>query len=174
MNGKEMLEAMSFVDEKYIEDADAAPKRTRIHWQGFAAAAACLAVVLVGVWNLNSQKETAEMAAAQDAEIAVYSGDAEMSTMSAAFNKSERSIFIPEMTVQVLSQEGNILHCQVEEPGTGSYEVGQEITVLLPENFQDDLSGRLLISFSPSEDEAAVTADGEITVTAFDWTQLED
>ena len=39
MNGKQMLEAMSFVDEKYIEDAEAAPKRNRIHWQGFAAAA---------------------------------------------------------------------------------------------------------------------------------------
>lgn len=44
MNGKQMLEAMSFVDEKYIEDAEAAPKRNRIHWQGFAAAA-CLAEI---------------------------------------------------------------------------------------------------------------------------------
>ena len=172
MNGKEMLEAMSFVDEKYIEDAEAAPKRKRIHWQGFAAAAACLAVVLVGVWNLNSQKETAELTAAQDAEIAVYSGDAEMATMMGA--PVGKSVFIPEMTVQVLSQEGNRLHCRVEEPGTGSYEAGQEITVLLPENFEDTLSGRLLISFSPTEDETAATADGEITVTAFDWTQVED
>lgn len=164
MNGKEMLEAMSFVDEKYIEDAEAAPQRRRIHWQGFAAAAACLAVVLVGVWNLNSQQKAAEQTAAPENRIAAYSADTEMSTMmEAAVNKS---IFIPEMTVQVLSQEGNALHCQVEEPGTGSYEAGQEITVLLPEDFQDSLSGRLLISFSPTDDEAAVTA--------LDWTQLED
>ena len=82
MNGKQMLEAMSFVDEKYIEDAEAAPKRNRIHWQGFAAAA-CLTVVLAGVWSLNSQKETAELAAAQDAEIAAYGADTELSAKSA-------------------------------------------------------------------------------------------
>lgn len=162
MNGKEMLEAMSFVDEKYIEDADAAPKRRRIHWQGFAAAAACLAVVLAGIWNLNSQKETAELTAAPENQIAAYSAD-QAPMMSAAV---EKSVFIPEMTVQVLSQEGSTLHCQVEEPGTGSFEAGQEITVLLPEDFQDTLTGRLLISFFPTE--------GEATVTALDWTQLED
>lgn len=162
MNGKEMLEAMSFVDEKYIDDAEAAPKRRRIHWQGFAVAAACLAVVLVGVWNLNSQKETAELTAAAENQIAAYSAD-QMPMMRAAV---EKSVFIPEMTVQVLSQEGNTLRCRVEEPGTGSFEAGQEITVLLPEDFQDTLTGRLLISFSPTE--------GETTVTALDWTQLED
>lgn len=164
MNGKEMLEAMSFVDEKYIEDAEAAPKRRRIHWQGFAAAAACLAVVLVGVWSLNSQKETAEMTAAQDAEIAAYGADTELSAMmSGAVSKR---IFVPEMTVLVVEQEGNALRCQVEEPGTGSLEAGQEITVLLPDDFQDTLSGRLLISFSPTDDASIVTA--------LDWTQLED
>lgn len=164
MNGKEMLEAMSFVDEKYIEDAEAAPKRNHIHWQGFAAAAACLAVVLVGVWSLNSQKETAELTAAQDAEIAAYGADTELSAMmSGAVSKR---IFVPEMTVLVLEQEGNALRCQVEEPGTGSLEAGQEITVLLPDDFQDTLSGRLLISFSPTDDASIVTA--------LDWTQLED
>ena len=164
MNGKEMLEAMSFVDEKYIEDAEAAPKRRRIHWQGFAAAAACLAVVLVGVWSLNSQKETAELTAAQDAEIAAYGADTELSAiMSGAVSKR---IFVPEMTVLVVEQEGNALRCQVEEPGTGSLEAGQEITVLLPDDFQDTLSGRLLISFSPTDDASIVTA--------LDWTQLED
>ena len=164
MNGKQMLEAMSFVDEKYIEDAEAAPKRNRIHWQGFAAAAACLAVVLVGVWSLNSQKETAELAAAQDAEIAAFGADTELSAMmSGAVSKR---IFVPEMTVLVVEQVGNTLRCQVEEPGTGSLEAGQEITVLLPDDFQDTLSGRLLISFSPTDDASIVTA--------LDWTQLED
>ena len=163
MNGKQMLEAMSFVDEKYIEDAEAAPKRNRIHWQGFAAAA-CLAGVLAGVWNLNSQKETVELTAAQDAEIAAYGADTELSAMmSGAVSKR---IFVPEMTVLVVGQEGNTLRCQVEEPGTGSLEAGQEITVLLPDDFQDTLSGRLLISFSPTDDASIVTA--------LDWTQLED
>ena len=48
MNGKEMLESMSYVNEKYIADAEVRPKG-RLHWQPVAAAAACLALVLVGV-----------------------------------------------------------------------------------------------------------------------------
>ena len=83
--------------------------------------------------------------------------------MSGAVSKR---IFIPEMTVLVVKQEGNALRCQVEEPGTGSFEVGQEVTVLLPDDFQDTLSGRLLVSFSPTDDASIVTA--------LDWTQLED
>ena len=163
MNGKQLLEAMSLVDEKYIEDAEAAPKRNRIHWQGFAAAA-CLAVVLAEVWSLNNQKETVELTAAQDAEIAAYGADTELSAMMN--DAVSKRIFIPEMTVLVVKQEGNALHCQVEEPGTGSFEAGQEITVLLPDDFQDTLSGRLLVSFSPTHDARIVTA--------LDWTQLED
>ena len=116
------------------------------------------------VWNLNSQKETAELTAAQDAEIAAYGADTELSAMmSGAVSKS---IFVPEMTVLVVKQEGNAIRCQVEEPGTGSFEAGQEVTVLLPDDFQDTLSGRLLVSFSPTDDAGIVTA--------LDWTQLED
>ena len=110
---------------------------------------------------MNSQKETAELTAAQDAEIAAYGADTELSAMmSGAVSKR---IFVPEMTVLVVKQEGNALRCQV---GTGSFEAGQEITVLLPDDFQDPLSGRLLVSFSPTDDASIVTA--------LDWTQLED
>lgn len=163
MNGKQMLEAMSFVDEKYIEDAEAAPKRNRIHWQSFAAAA-CLAVVLAGVWNLRAMQE----AAPQGADMAAYSAEEDM-PMSNAMCKAAAPVtatLIQEMTVLVVKQEGNTLRCQVEEPGTGSFEAGQEVTVLLPDDFQDTLSGRLLVSFSPTDDASIVTA--------LDWTQLED
>ena len=47
MNGRELVEAMSHVDEKYISEAEEAPHRRR-HWQELAITAACLALVLVG------------------------------------------------------------------------------------------------------------------------------
>lgn len=164
MNGKQMLEAMSFVDEAYIADAEMPPKHLFAHWKRYAAAAACLAVVLAGVWNLRAMQE----AAPQGADMAAYSAEEDM-PMSNAMCKAAAPVtatLIQEMTVLVVKQEGNALRCQVEEPGTGSFEVGQEITVLLPDDFQDTLSGRLLVSFSPTDDAGIVTA--------LDWTQLED
>ena len=163
MNGKEILEAMSFVDEKYVADAEAAPKRRRIHWQGFAAAAACLAVVLIGVWNLNGREKAAAPVAEKSADISIYSGNDVMPMVGSAMG---RSAAVPEVTLLVLSQQENILHCQVADPGTSSFETGTEITVLLPDEYTSPVSGRLLVSFSPGEDDN--------TVVALNWTQMEE
>ncbi len=159
MNGKEMLESMSYVDEKYIEDAEIIPKR-RLHWQPVAAAAACLALVLVGVWQAAPAKD----AAPEMAEAAVYSGgtDELMPMVGAAVSKS---IIPPEMTVTVVEQDGVTLRCTVNNPGTGSFEIGQEITVLLPGEDAEELSGCLRISYTLTE------SDG--TVAAVEWEKAE-
>ena len=166
MNGKEMLEAMSFVDEKYIEDAEIIPKR-RPHWQPIAAAAACLVLVLIGAWKATPTKDAApemaapEMAAAQMDEAAVYSGDTEalMPMVGAAAAKSAMP---PEMTVTVLEQDGGTLRCTVDDPGTGEFAPGAQITVLLSDNANDtgDISvpSRLRITYEPGTEESTVTA----------------
>lgn len=162
MNGKQMLEAMSFVDEAYIAEAEMPPKHLFAHWKRYAAAAACLAVVLAGVWNLRAMQE----AAPQGADMAAYSAENDM-PMSNAMCKAAAPVtatLIQEMTVQVIRQEGNCLICQVESGA--SFAPGTEITVVLPEEFEDAVTGRLLVSYQPSEKEN--------TVIALDWTQLED
>ena len=58
MNGKELMESMGLVDEKYIAEAEEAPGKHR-RWKPLAAtasAAACLALVLLGVWQFRPQK----------------------------------------------------------------------------------------------------------------------
>lgn len=160
MNGKEMLEAMSFVDEKYIEDAEVIPRR-RTHWQPVAAAAACLVLVLIGAWKAMPARDAApETAAAQMDAAAVYSGDAgdQMPMVGAA---ASRSATPPEMTVTVVSQEGSTLRCTVDDPGTGEFTPGAEITVLLGDTNgtpEASLSGRLRITYVPGTEENTVTA----------------
>lgn len=167
MNGKNMLEAMSFIDEKYIEDADETPARRPVRWRGIAAAAACLAVVLIGAWGigmLQPAKEAAPELAMQKAEdISVYSNSQDIAVGSIMLSRSPAPM---ELTVLVTAQEGNTLHCTVEDAGTGCFEAGAEITVLLPEEYTDAVSGRLLVSVTPGEDDN--------TVVALDWTQLEN
>lgn len=169
MNGKEMLESMSYVDEKYIADAEVRPKG-RLHWQPVAAAAACLALVLVGVGLMAPGRETPmelaagpRQAAAQLEEAA--SGDTAdqgMPLMAAA----PKSVALPEMTVTVVAREGSTLHCTVETSGDGAFQPGQEITVLLPQEDAEALPTRLHIFYTPAE-----AAD---TVTALSWEEAQD
>ena len=171
MNGKEMLESMSYVDEKYIADAEVRPKG-RLHWQPVAAAAACLALVLVGVGLMAPGREAPmELAAgprqavAQLEEAAAVSGDIAdqgMPLMAAA----PKSVALPDMTVTVVAQEGSTLHCTVEASGDGAFQPGQEITVLLPQEDVEALPTRLHIFYTPAE-----AAD---TVTALSWEEAQD
>ena len=168
MNGKEMLESLNYVDEKYIEDAESIPKRRRVRWQPLVAAAACLALVLAaGAWRLTVTKEAAQME-----EAAVYSGSAADVPMVMAA-KGARA---PEMTVTVLEQAaandagetadtaGVILRCTVDDPGDSGFAPGQEITVLLPAS-GEALPAHLRIAY--------VMEEAENTVTAVTWAEAE-
>lgn len=170
MNGKEMLESMSYVDEKYIADAEVRPKG-RLHWQPVAAAAACLALVLVGVGLMAPGRETPmELAAGprqavaqlEEAAVSGDTADQGMPLMAAA----PKSVALPDMTVTVVAREGGTLHCIVETSGDGTFQPGQEITVLLPQEETEELPTRLHIFYTPEE-----TAD---TVTALAWEEAQD
>lgn len=184
MNGKEMLESLNYVDEKYIEDAEAAPKRRRVRWQPLAAAAACLVLVLAaGAWRLTVTKEAAPETAAQMEEAAVYSG----STADVPMVMAAKGAHAPEMTVTVLEQAaandagetadtaGVILRCTVDDPGDSGFAPGQEITVLLP------ASGQEITVLLPASGEALpvhlriayVMEEAENTVTAVTWAEAE-
>lgn len=168
MNGKDMLESMSFVDEKYVEDAAQPAAHRFIRWQPLAAAA-CLALVLgVGAWRLTLPK-AAESAAqsANEPEIAAYSGDAENAEDAAPLmvRSASKSVAAPlSMTVRVIARDGLILTCTVEDPGTGSCQPGQTVTVQLPEA-EESLPEELLI-FYFGENE-----DG--TISAMSWEKAE-
>lgn len=170
MNGKEMLESMSYVDEKYIADAEVRPKG-RLHWQPVAAAAACLALVLVGVGLMAPGRETPmELAAGprqavaqlEEAAVSGDTADQGMPLMAAA----PKSVALPDMTVTVVAREGSTLRCTVEVSGDGAFQPGQEITVLLPQEDVEALPTRLHIFYTPAE-----AAD---TVTAMSWEEAQD
>ena len=172
MNGKEILESLNYVDEKYIEDAESIPKRRRVRWQPLVAAAACLVLVLAaGAWGLIVTREAAPETAAQMEEAAVYSGSAADVPMVMAAKGAA-----PEMTVTVLEQAaandagetadtaGVILRCTVDDPGDSGFAPGQEITVLLPAS-GEALPAHLRIAY--------VMEEAENTVTAVTWAEAE-
>ena len=173
MNGKEMLESLNYVDEKYIEDAESIPKRRRVRWQPLAAAACLVLVLAAGAWRLTATKEAAPETAAQMEEAVAYSGSAADVPMVMA---AAKGAVAQEMTVTVLEQAaandagetadtaGVILRCTVDDPGDSGFAPGQEITVLLPAS-GEALPAHLRIAY--------VVEEAENTVTAVTWAEAE-
>ena len=65
MTGQELLYALSFVDEKYIQEAESAQLR-KIPWMKVLSVAACLCILIVGAFTLENMghKGVTEEAAA--------------------------------------------------------------------------------------------------------------
>ena len=146
MNGNELLEAMSFLDEKYIDEAEAEPKKRRLYRQpAFAtvAAAACLTLVLAGVWKTTRQKQyeeapslgaavcRMETEAAVSPEIGARTAEKTEANQAVDAAPMMVSVFA-RMTVQVVEQTEDAYVCIVTDPGTSGYEIRQQVTIVLP------------------------------------------
>lgn len=55
MTGKELFEGMSYVDERFVDEAEnkSIPKRTGSHWLKVTSMAACLCLIVFSLYNLN-------------------------------------------------------------------------------------------------------------------------
>lgn len=147
MNGNDLLEAMSFLDEEYIEEAEAEPKKRRLYWRpvtGTVAAAACLALVLAGVWRTTQQKQFEEasmvnaavyqMETEADAAPKIGVRSTEESTADQAVGAAPMMVSVfSQMTVQVVEQTEEGLLCIVTDPGTSDFQAEQQVTIALPQ-----------------------------------------
>ena len=161
MNGQELVEAMGYVDEQYIAAADKQPVH-RIRWQPIAAAAACLVLVLMGAWRYLPQPQTKEAAVEEDA--VMVSGTARSSQEMDAGTGAAVMMASPfaEMTVQVLEWTEEGARCQVVDPMNSGYEIGQALTVVLPEVAEASMEYKAepvyRVRFLPSEEPDTITA----------------
>ena len=201
MNGKELMESMGLVDEKYIAEAEEAPGKHR-RWKPLAAtasAAACLALVLLGVWQFRPQKLTendttmvsaavyqAEAAAgtARMAEEVVTDQDLGAAPMmeEAVANQAVGAApmmvsGLAEMTVQVVERTEEGLLCVVTDPGTSDYQVNDLVKIALPEEAEQEAAqpAALAADAEPPQYEVSFLPDqGSDTITPAQWNLLED
>lgn len=141
MNGKDLIESMTHVDEKYIAEAEEAPRRRR-HWPGALVSAACLALVLVGAWQLwPEQLDKGQAALTNDTAMAAQSAGTaaplmETAAQDEAFPAAARFQMAPapvQMTVRVVEQAEGRLSCVVIDPGTSDFQPEDRVEIALPE-----------------------------------------
>ena len=201
MNGKELMESMGLVDEKYIAEAEEAPGKHR-RWKPLAAtasAAACLALVLLGVWQLRPQKLTendttmvsaavyqteAAAGTARMAEEVVTDQDLDVAPMmeeavadQAVGAAPMMASGLAEMTVQVVERTEKGLLCVVTDPGTSDYQVNDLVKIALPEEAEQEAAqpAALAADAEPPQYEVSFLPDqGSDTITPAQWNLLED
>lgn len=201
MNGKELMESMGLVDEKYIAEAEEAPGKQR-RWKPLAAtvsAAACLALVLLGVWQLRPQKLTendttmvsaavyqteAAAGTARMAEEVVTDQDLGAAPMMEEAVANQAAGAAPmmvsglaEMTVQVVERTEEGLLCVVTDPGTSDYQVNDLVKIALPEEAEQEAAqpAALAADAEPPQYEVSFLPDqGSDTITPAQWNLLED
>lgn len=201
MNGKELMESMGLVDEKYIAEAEEAPGKQR-RWKPLAAtasAAACLALVLLGVWQLRPQKlmenDTTMVSAAvyqteaaagtaRMAEEVVTDQDLGAAPMmeEAVANQAVGAApmmvsGLAEMTVQVVERTEDGLLCVVTDPGTSDFQVNDLVKIALPEEAEQEAAqpAALAADAEPPQYEVSFLPDqGSDTITPAQWNLLED
>lgn len=182
MNGKELMESMGYVDEKYIAEAEEAPIRRRSFkpLTAIASAAACLALILAGVWSVpRLQKQTTEEVPMVNA--AVNQAEAAFGTARSAKENDGQAVDtapmmasgLTKMTVQVVEQTEDALVCIVTDPGTSDYQVDDRVKIARLEEANQpaalDADAKLPqyeVSFLPDP-------DAEI-ITPAQWDLLED
>lgn len=181
MNGKDLLESMSHVDEKYIAEAEETPKR-RLHWQPLAAAAACLVLVLAGVWEFLPWQEKLDAAP----QAAAFQAKIEEAAVERSLTQHEEDQVLTagtpmqfsglvEMTVRVAERGEDAYVCVVTDPGTSDYQVNDRVKIALPdagpqaaEADQNSAAEETLyrVTFLPDQ--------GAERITPAQWTALED
>lgn len=177
MNGRELVEAMSHVDEKYISEAEEAPHRRR-HWQELAITAACLALVLVGVWQFRPQLQKDAAPAVGAAQYKAEARSMEEAALDQANDAAPMMVSaLSEMTVRVTEQTGEALLCVVTDPGTSDYQVNDLVKIALPEEAEQEAAqpAALAADAEPPQYEVSFLPDqGSDTITPAQWNLLED
>lgn len=174
MNGKDLMESMGYVDEKYIMEAEAMPKR-RIHWQSLTvAAAACLVLVLAAGWKL---MEKPKMQTEKSAPMVMASGASRSADLVEAVAETnavmEKASIFAEMTVRIVEEREDGLLCQVVDPGTSDFMKDDQVTIVLPKSADQKDSGQIA-AFSLEEPlfQVVFLPDQEgNTITAQQWSK---
>ena len=175
MNGKDLMESMGYVDEKYIAEAQESPKR-RVHWQPLAAAA-CLVLVLAGAWRFlpTQSKQLAKESVTMD----MAAGTARSNEMAVADQAVGPAVMMAptpvQMTVQVVEQTEEGMLCLVVDPGTSDFRKDDQVTVVLPEDLLNAAAAQpaALSAEAPSFQVTFFPDQAGDRVTAQEWTRVE-
>ena len=115
MNGRELLEALSYIDEELLAASEAPVKKA--HWRRWAALAACLAILILGTFSFRQMEKSAvtEGAADQCAPEAMMAMGTKQETTAAMESAAEEPMAATEDEAGAFDPRSNSMNdtCEV-------------------------------------------------------------
>ena len=137
MNGKDLFEGMSYVDERYIEEAESRAY-PRTHWIKAAALAACLCLILFSLYSRDDPIPS-EGSAAQD-EVNIPAGVESYGCLGDPENSPTEEVPSVILYVQEPTEFGWIgTVCELVD--TDIFEIGMELNVVLADQVRNETAG---------------------------------
>lgn len=120
MNGKDLFEAMSFIDERFIDEAEYGTLPTSVHapWLRIASIAACLCLVLFSLWCIHPTQISPPPETTVPVDPFLPEGWPEV------------ILYVQEMTDDGFT--GTVAELVMPDP----FELGMELDVVIPEDAQ--------------------------------------
>lgn len=173
MTGQELFAALSFVDDRYIAEAETTNLRRSIPWMKVISVAACLCILIAGAFaleNLGHKGATESMAAPEAAAPAETLAEAPEAMTEAAPPMQEETM--TESAVEPVTIPGELHHVAfahlriLNVLEDGSFEVFVERVADEPGPFGAGIEMTLVIDpeMIPSTDRTGAAYDGNITV----------
>lgn len=144
MTGQELFEALSFVDARYIDEAETARLGRNVPWMKLLSVAACLCILMVGALALGEfghkdaaeteiVTEAAEEEAVAEAAAAPEAADRQEAGGAAAETAAGEVYHVPAVTLRIVSVEDDRWTAVVEEISDEAtvLEVGMQMTVVI-------------------------------------------
>lgn len=112
MTGTQLLEALSFVDETYIQEAETAQLGRNTPWMKILSVAACLCILITGVYAYSQMQSKGVMESMAEPEAAAPAAPAESPAEAAPREESVREEAAPEppMAVEAEIPSGELQH----------------------------------------------------------------
>lgn len=159
MNGNDLLEAMSFIDEAYLDEAEKPARIIRFPWKPAAAAAACLAIAWSGF--LFQPKSTGhETPAALMANSSPRTLETEEEIAAEDFAAPMLLSAAEQIAVRLDHFEDGYAVFLITQSQIPDYPVGAAVRISMEEAPSD---GEYLLSFLPEEAEGNLLCPVELT-----------
>lgn len=143
MSGKELLEGLNYIDDRFVEEAELArPVGKRIPFRRIVGAAACAAVLLLGIAAISIGPDSAAESMGEYLPDSITLENQQTQPESVSLPKTVESVALGTILLRVDSRSGSTVSGTVaDDLGTTHFEAGAVLTIILKEDVRETAVG---------------------------------
>lgn len=171
MSGKTLLKAMSFVDEKYIDEAENKTiRKSHSQWMRLLPLAACLCIVLLGFFSRNRWRISAESSSQHNESVHDFIENWDNTDLEVQSNQnsSAEAEEVPSVILRVESWNKNgFVGTVTALTDTDIFDVGMTLNVIVEEDAWIQIQKEDALICADSDEAKSIYREGSLVQVQF-------